>query len=476
MADAPVCPLWAVPPPSPLTRPPLRGTSPRMRHDRRDPDDRRPLVERLFSEWLGRNELPSPLDSFLSRNVRPQLVAEPWQRKKLTDLLFATQQFGYLALFCDDLLDDRARRESFDAGNPVSLEKTLARFAALYPDATRIYDAWRLMTTTRFFHWVGLLSGLMPGPEGMKERAAKVQAGLAAHGGRRAKMLLAGVPLFYEAALGAREALGFDVTAFLSRQNQRPPLWIRTPAAERETVKAILEKSHVKVRKSEVCDTALELETVKSLYESSLFHEGAFEVQDLASQLAGATISVRPGAFVWDACAGSGGKTLQLATALNGRGVVYASDNLPYKLDALRKRARRAEHANIRTLDWHGDSAPEFPHEVKQHGGFDAVLVDAPCTSSGTWRRNPDARFRHTPKGLASTIETQTRLLAAAAASVRVGGQLVYVTCSFLVDENEAIAEAFAAAHPEFESLGQRMLGCPEVNGDTFFAASFRRR
>ena len=159
-------------------------------------------------------------------------------------------------------------------------------------------------------------------------------------------------------------------------------------------------------------------------------------------------VDARPGARVVDFCAGAGGKTLAIAAQMNNKGRIVACDVSEGRLKRGAERFRRAgvHNAETRLL------ASETDKWVKRHkGGFDRVLVDAPCTGTGTWRRNPDARWRGSEEnGLENLLALQARILASAARLVKPGGRLVYATCSMLSEENEERVAGFLAAHPDF--------------------------
>src|SRR5580658_11215338 len=149
---------------------------------------------------------------------------------------------------------------------------------------------------------------------------------------------------------------------------------------------------------------------------------------------------------VADWCAGAGGKTLAMAAMMGNRGQIVACDVSASRLEGAVRRLRRAGVNNVeRHLVELGDKWAK-----RRAGSFDRVLVDAPCTGTGTWRRNPDARLRLTPNDLAELLPKQAGILEQAARLVRSGGWLVYATCSLLIEENEAQVDAFLATHPGF--------------------------
>jgi len=175
-------------------------------------------------------------------------------------------------------------------------------------------------------------------------------------------------------------------------------------------------------------------------------------VQDEGSQLVAALVDARPGMQVADYCAGAGGKTLAMAAGMNNKGRIVAIDVLETRLDRSAQRLRRAGAHNVerRALMTRKGGADNRKWLKRQKGAFDRVLVDAPCTGTGTWRRNPDARWTLTPRDLAELVPKQAEILDAAARLVKPGGGLVYATCSVLPAENERQVEAFLARHADF--------------------------
>jgi 16S rRNA (cytosine967-C5)-methyltransferase len=181
-----------------------------------------------------------------------------------------------------------------------------------------------------------------------------------------------------------------------------------------------------------------------NLYGLAAHREGLFEVQDEGSQLVGDALDARPGESVLDACAGAGGKTLLLAAAVGSAGRVHAVDPDGERLVRLRARAARAGAAGI--VEVHGPSAP---------AGLlvDRVLVDAPCSELGPLRRGPDLRWRLDPAARGALPALQRSIVSSALRHLRPGGTLVYATCTFRVEEDEEVARAVEAAHPELERV-----------------------
>ncbi|MET0182112.1 MAG: RsmB/NOP family class I SAM-dependent RNA methyltransferase [Caulobacterales bacterium] len=217
------------------------------------------------------------------------------------------------------------------------------------------------------------------------------------------------------------------------------------------------------------------------------FAKGWYEVQDEGSQLAARLASAEPGMQVADICAGGGGKTLALAALMQNKGQIYAYDIDGRRLAPLKERLDRAHARNVQIR------APARTHDVMKdlHGQMDLVLVDAPCSGTGTWRRNPDSKWRLRPAALETRRTEQQEALALAAKLAKPGGRIVYVTCSVLPEENEDAIAAFLATHTGFtpaplriESVladsaykrGDAVQFTPRLTGcDGFFVAALTR-
>jgi 16S rRNA (cytosine967-C5)-methyltransferase len=175
------------------------------------------------------------------------------------------------------------------------------------------------------------------------------------------------------------------------------------------------------------------------------FIKGAIEVQDEGSQLAALFSAAKPGEQVIDLCAGAGGKTLALAAMMQGKGRLIATDHDKRQLAPIHERLSRAgvHNCDVRT--------PKGPNDtLSDIHGADLVLIDAPCTGTGTWRRNPDAKWRIRPGALEVRLKDQVAVLDRAADLVKPGGRIAYITCSVLPGENNQQIRAFTARHPEF--------------------------
>lgn len=288
-----------------------------------------------------------------------------------------------------------------------------------------------------------------------------------------------------------RERFGQDIDAEMRALATAAPVDIRVNALKgnRAEAGAALAAAGIKTVATPLSPLGLRIEGRRNVLAHDAFKQGLIEVQDEGSQLAALLVGAKPGFRVCDFCAGAGGKSLAMAAAMENRGHIVACDVSGPRLESAAKRLRRAGVHNVECR--HLDS--ERDPWVKRHTeAFDRVLVDAPCSGTGTWRRNPDARWTVTPEDVRDLGDLQSHILASAARLVKPGGRLVYVTCSLLPVENERQAEAFAASSGfvpvPISTVWQETLGgpCPPLDPwlrlsparhatDGFFVAVFER-
>ncbi|HEY3756677.1 MAG TPA: RsmB/NOP family class I SAM-dependent RNA methyltransferase [Opitutaceae bacterium] len=269
-------------------------------------------------------------------------------------------------------------------------------------------------------------------------------------------------------------AAEFELSADYLRSLQRDPvLWLRARPGQAAALAARLGHSvpfpaGEKLAPAEPGTPpwdALKYEGAQDLFLTDEFHAGEFEIQDLASQWVGLVADPQPGETWWDRTAGEGGKTLHLADLMRNRGVVWATDRSARRLAVLQRRASRAKLFNIRVAD-----------QAPRGAIFDGILVDAPCSGAGTWQRNPHARWTTTARDVAELAAVQTELLNGAASRVKPGGKLIYAVCTLTRSETAAIAQAFAAAHPDYEPAGDRLLYPQTFGSNGMFVAAWRRK
>lgn len=226
-------------------------------------------------------------------------------------------------------------------------------------------------------------------------------------------------------------------------------LRVNTLKATRDQARAALAAEGIDARPTPLSPCGLRVDERRSVVATRAFQLGVVEIQDEGSQLIAGLVGAAPGMRIADYCAGAGGKTLAMAMAMENRGHLVACDVVPARLAAAVPRLRRA---SVHNVERHV-IAPGDKWAKRRAGSFDRVLVDAPCTGCGTWRRNPAARLRLSPADLDRLLPEQAAILEQAAGLVRNGGRLVYATCSVLIEENEAQVSAFLARHSEFVAL-----------------------
>ncbi|HEY0527095.1 MAG TPA: RsmB/NOP family class I SAM-dependent RNA methyltransferase [Stellaceae bacterium] len=288
-------------------------------------------------------------------------------------------------------------------------------------------------------------------------------------------------------------ALGPEMDAL----NGNAPLDLRANVlkTDRDGARRALQQEGVRTEPTRLSPLGLRVRERIPLATLDTFRNGLVEVQDEGSQLAALLAGAQPGMRVVDFCAGAGGKTLALAAGMANRGHVVACDVSERRLERSAQRLRRAGISNVQRRVLSG----ERDKWVKRHAGtFDRVFVDAPCTGTGTWRRNPDAKWRLTPTDLEELTALQASILDSASRLAKAGGRVVYVTCSLLREEDEAQVDRFLATHPQFrlvplrdawrDALGEDAEPPSSVDGDMlrltparhgtdgFFAAVLERR
>jgi 16S rRNA (cytosine967-C5)-methyltransferase len=376
-----------------------------------------------------------------------------------------------------------------DLSLPQRIQHLLARDRAFGSRDRRLYREL-IYTTLRYLPWIE--SHLETDPE----RAAKVTAWLAAETrdtrnyraelcadwpalpsslAERAKFLEADPVALLPGWFGADCPEVFTPTE-LEAQLARAPLWLRLQTEDAAEVATDFSINGWTAQPSSLLPSAWQVLGEADVTKSSSYTSGRIEIQDLGSQLLLETIGVEPGGRWLDACAGAGGKSLQLSRLLGPSGQVDAHEIRPAALAELKTRADRARITHLRTVGQVSDQ------------NYDGVLVDAPCSGSGTWRRSPHLKWVTTPALIAERAKLQQSLLAHYAAHVRPGGRLVYATCSLSHRENDDIVEGFLASHPAFAPEPfARTFGYPpgkigltllpaQHDTDGFYVASLRRR
>jgi 16S rRNA (cytosine967-C5)-methyltransferase len=251
------------------------------------------------------------------------------------------------------------------------------------------------------------------------------------------------------------KAFGDDRAAEAAAMASRAPLDLRVNTLKAKREKVLSSLKHLGARETPWSPIGLRIELGADarnpgIHAEEDFIKGAIEVQDEGSQLAALLSAAKPGEQVIDLCAGAGGKTLALAAMMQGKGRLIATDHDKRQLAPIYERLSRAgvHNAEIRAPKGTNKGADDPVADIK--ASADLVLIDAPCSGTGTWRRNPDAKWRMRPGALEIRVKDQIEVLDRAARLVKPGGRIAYVTCSVLPEENADQVRAFVARHPEF--------------------------
>ncbi|PNG27118.1 RsmB/NOP family class I SAM-dependent RNA methyltransferase [Methylocella silvestris] len=275
-------------------------------------------------------------------------------------------------------------------------------------------------------------------------------------------------PDWLEPALAA--AFGDRLIAETAALAERAPLDLRVNTLKGERDKALARLAHLHAEPTRFSPVGLRLPLTPDGRNPSLAAEpdyirGRVEIQDEGSQLAALLCAAAPGEQALDLCAGGGGKSLALAAMMQNKGQIYASDDEGRRLAPIYARIARAGARNIQVRP--PRRGQDFLADLE--GRCDLVLIDAPCTGIGAWRRNPDAKWRMRPGALEQRIAEQDQLLAEAARFLKPRGRIVYVTCSVLLDENEERVAAFLGGRDEFRPVPAQAMaeraGLPELAG-----------
>lgn len=290
-----------------------------------------------------------------------------------------------------------------------------------------------------------------------------------------------------------RAALGDRFAVEMQALLEPAPLDLRINPlkTDREAAARALATAQIQAEPTRLSPLGLRVKGRPPLAAVDAFKKGLVEIQDEGSQLVALAVAPKPGMQVVDFCAGAGGKTLAIAALMNNKGRVVACDVLEGRLKRAAERFRRA---GLHNIEPHPLTSERDPWVKRHKRKFDRVLVDAPCSGTGTWRRNPDSRWRPLGPGLAELVPLQANILDSAARLVRPGGRLIYATCSLLPEENERQIDGFLATHPEFTVVpaatvweeagwGHAPVEGPYLrltpgrhNTDGFFAAVLERR
>lgn len=270
----------------------------------------------------------------------------------------------------------------------------------------------------------------------------------------------------------ASDELGETWPQIAHAMNQRPSTFIRCNTLKTDVprLQAALKKSGIE--SEYLGEQTLKLHSVANLFKTAAFQDGWFEMQDIGSQHITPLLEVGPSMRVVDACSGAGGKSLHLAALMQNKGYVLAMDIHEHKLATLKKRAKRAGAHMIETRPI---TSTKTVKRLKEK--FDRVLLDVPCSGTGVFKRNPDAKWHLSEQNLKELVQLQSEILERYSKMCKPGAYLVYATCSILPRENQHQVSRFLANNPQFELISELSL-LPGINsqGDGFYAAKLVRK
>ncbi|MGK0288656.1 MAG: 16S rRNA (cytosine967-C5)-methyltransferase [bacterium] len=231
---------------------------------------------------------------------------------------------------------------------------------------------------------------------------------------------------------------------YIDHIQKRTPTWLRVDPNIQEFVVKFLEKNDVIHQVHPEFINCIAIFSPLQITQLSWFKKGQLEIQDISSQAIGWFCDPKSKETWWDVCAGAGGKSLHLSRLMKGKGKILATEIRPYSIQEMRKRVTRTNTKNVTVQEWDGIQEP--PREFR----FNGVLVDAPCSSSGTWSRNPEVRWYYTQEDILNFQKQQLEILENASKEVMSGGSLVYSTCSIHLEENEDVIQKFLEKNPNF--------------------------
>ena len=247
-------------------------------------------------------------------------------------------------------------------------------------------------------------------------------------------------------------------------------LRVNTLKTKKEILKQHLAEQEIEVDFLNGYNDALLLSHRQNLFQNPLFKLGLFELQDAGSQHISEFLGVEPGMRVIDACAGGGGKTLHIAALMQNKGRIISMDITQWKLDELKKRARRATASNVEPRLIEGTKTIK-----RLENTADRLLLDVPCSGSGVIKRNPDAKWKLNMEFIDRTKAIQQKILSDYSIMTKVGGQLVYSTCSVLPSENRKQVDEFLANNSNFELIKDQTI-LPSEGFDGFYMALIKRK
>lgn len=269
-----------------------------------------------------------------------------------------------------------------------------------------------------------------------------------------------------------KEQLGDKWAAEITALNKPASLIIRTNTLKTTREKLLQQLNELEIGATKLDNSYPDAIIIKkriNLFANPLFKQGLFEVQDASSQKVAAFLNVEPGMHVIDACAGAGGKTLHLSALMQNKGRIISMDTEAWKLDELKKRAKRAGAQNIETRQIEANTIDKLQNKA------DRLLLDVPCSGLGVIRRNPDAKWKLTPEFIKNIQAIQQQIITQYAKMLKPHGLMVYATCSILPEENNWQVENFLKENKNFQLINQEAISANASGFDGFYMALLKK-
>lgn len=252
--------------------------------------------------------------------------------------------------------------------------------------------------------------------------------------------------------------------------NQQAHIYLRVNTLKTDAQKLMLSLQEDGVEAEAVNDQTIRLTKRANVFRTQAFKLGLFEVQDYGSQKIAEFLNPQAKDRVWDACAGAGGKTLHMACLMGNKGKIIASDIHEWKLNELKKRAKRNSIDVIEARVVDGKLIKRMQNK------FDKLLLDVPCSGLGVLRRNPDTKWKMSLDRIAELGELQEEILSKYSTTVKPGGEMVYATCSFLDSENIDQVSLFLSNNKDWELVSAKSILPSELDSDAFFMAKMLKK
>lgn len=385
------------------------------------------LMEHLQSIW--RADRRAPVDSLMATYFKNRRYIGSKDRGAISDLLYFVLRHGGTLEWhieqCERAVDPRRVVMVgllFYGAKPLSREQIIDQFNGLQYSPAMLSDAE---------------NGILTRCEGREFMPATMP--------QPARL---NYPDWMEGRL--KDSFGEELPAAMTALNEQAPIDLRTnllKCKDRGDLILALDKDGYFGVPTPHSPLGVRLKKRLPAFNTQAFRDGKYEMQDEGSQIVSLLVKAKPGQKVIDFCAGAGGKTLAIAATMKNKGRILAFDTAAHRLEQMPKRLARAGVSNVQSHVLRDERDPFLKRHV---GTADWVVVDAPCSGSGTWRRNPDLKWRFSLDDLQELKSVQARILDSAARLVKPGGTMVYITCSIFQDENHLQVKQFLGNNPSF--------------------------